>query len=499
MAPPTTLFPVEEREVYVIKEAVPGTIPGTVGVPIPILTMKPSDKPQMLWDESMQGSMGDVYAGIQGILISSLDLGGNFYADTFGHLLLNLMGDYTVTGTTAAPAGTTNAATALGATALSVASGGASFTTGMWLWLEDAGSPAANEVVQVTSTGSATSIPITATRFAHNTAMPFTNTSAPYTHVFALLNGLTGAPNGASQPATHCFTDRTAVPATGLARQYAYTCLSELAITGNAEKLLAWTGKATAYTGVIAASAVPTTNVSSVQAQPSWRSVTALGSPATYAYTATSASPAVFTVTGSAFSNGQPFYLDIAGIPTGFTPGLTYYVVGVSGSTFSLALTPGGTAVNSTSTGAGIMGSQRRDIAEWQITLSRAVKPYATNQGSQYPFAIGRGKQGAKGKLTVSPAIDESYLIALLANTQPQLQVLAGNGLTGANLAALQADVLLAAYETADLNDGSELFGYDVPFTAIHTGITTGGVTTTGASGGKGAAKITLVNGIPSY
>jgi hypothetical protein len=501
VAPPTTLYPSEEREVYVIKETVPGTIPASAGVPIPILTMKPSDKPQMLWDESLQGSMGDIYGGIQGILIASLDLGGNFYADTFGHLLLNVMGDYTVSGTAQAPAGTTNAGVAAGALALPVASGGASFTAGMQVWIQDAGTPAANEVVTVGAGSTATSVVLAApgTRFAHLTATPFTNTLAPYFHVFAVLNGLIGAPNGPSQPATHCFTDRTLIPATGLARQYAYTCLSELVITGNSEKLLAWTGKATCYAGAVAGSAVPAANVSTVQAQPSWRSVTGLGSPGTYTYTATSAAPAVFTAAGSAFTNGQALYLDIAGLPAGFATGLTYYVVSAAGATFSLALTPGGTGVTSSSTGSGVLAVQRRDIAEWQISLSRAVKPYATNQGVQIPYAIGRGKHGAKGKLTISPAIDESYLIATLANQQPQFQVLAGNGLTGAALGALQADILLAAYETADLEDASELFGYQVPFTAIHTAAASGGVTATGASGGKGAVKLTLVNAVPSY
>jgi hypothetical protein len=497
--PPTTLFPVEEREVYIIKEATPGVVPaGAPGTPVPMLTMKPSDKPMMLLDESVQGSMGDVYAGIQGPLIANIDLGGNFYGDTFGHLLYNLLGDYTSSGTTAAPAGTTNASMAVGATTISVASGGTSFTSGMFIWLQDAGSPAANEIVQVTSTGSATSIPITATRFAHNTAMPFTNTTAPYFHVFSLLNQLIGAANGAAQPPTHLFTDRTGIPATGLAAQYGYTCLSELVITGNAEKLLPWTAKGTCYTRQIPGSATAVTNVSNVQTYPSWRSVTALGSPAAFTYTATSASPCVFTAAGSAFANGQGIILE-GTVPTGFSAGTVYFVVSVAGTTFSLAAAPGGTAINSSSTGNGTLLTAVRNIGEWQYSLSRAVKPYWTNQGSQYPYAIGRGKQGVKGKLTFSPAIDESPLVALLANSQPQQQVYASNGLTGVNLVALQIDLLLGMYDTADLNDSSELFGWDVPFTGIHTATASGGITTTGASGGKGAVKVTLTCPTPMF
>lgn len=258
MPVPTTIAPTQEREVFIIKETAPGTIPASnatatsatpcvftpttmlfangqgvvlggtpptglssgvvyyvvnatattfqlsatpggsalgststgssitvngIGVPIPVTTFKPSDKPIWIKDESMQGHMGDNSGIYQGPLIAGFDIGGHITVDTFPHFLYNLLGDYTVSGTAASPAGTTNAAMAVGATTISVASGGASFTAGMYLWLEDAGTPAANEVVLVTATGSSTTIPITPTRFAHATAMPFTNTTAPYTHV----------------------------------------------------------------------------------------------------------------------------------------------------------------------------------------------------------------------------------------------------------------------------------------------------------------------------
>jgi hypothetical protein len=427
MAPPTTIFPTQEREVYIAKELVPATVQAsTTWSVIPVTSFKPSDKPMWLPDESMEGSMGDNYGIYQGPLIGSVDIGGNFFGDTFGHLAWNLLGDYTTTGTTASPAAVTNAPIAAGATALAVASGGASFTTGMNLWIEDAGTPALNEVVQVTSTGSATSIPISATRFAHLTATPFTNTTAPYIHVFSLLNGTTGAFNGAAQGPTHTFIDRTGIPATGQAAQYSYGCLSELKITGNAEKLLTWSAKATTQTRTIPGTATAVVNPSAVQTYPAWRSIVGIGGPA-------------------------------------------------SG------------------------GTQVKDIAEWEITLTRQIKAYNTTQGAQTPYVIARGKQSNAGKLTIAPAIDESALVALLANSQPQLQYVASNGLSGASLVQLQVDILLAAYETADLNSGSELFGYDVPFKAVHTAGSSSGVTTTGASGGKGAVKLTLTNAVPSY
>jgi hypothetical protein len=422
------LFPTQERETYIIREAVPGTAPATIGVPIPVLTMKPSDKPMMLPDESMQGHMGDNSGIYQGPLIAGYDIGGHLTTDIIGHFLYNVLGDYTTVGTPAAPNTTASAPIAAGATSITVASGGASYTTGMNLWIEDGGSPAANEVVTVSAGSTATNIPLsTPTRFAHLTATPFTNTTtASYTHTFSLLNGLIGAgPNGAAQPWTHCITDRTGIPLTGLAAQYTYGCLSDLTITGNAEKLLDWSGKVICQPRTIPGSPVtPFTAVSGVQPYPAWRSTTALGAP-------------VATLT--------------------------------------------------------------KDVAEWSVTWTRAVKPYNTTQGSQLPFAIGRGKLTTTGKLVISPAIDESALVALLANAQPQLEFVATNSATS----GITIDIGLGAYETADLNEGSELFGYDVPFKAAGTNASftctpfTGPLT--GASGGKSASKITLISVTPTF
>lgn len=429
MAPPTTFSPVAEREIYLARELVPGTVPAAVGFPWALTSFKPSNKPMFIDDDSYQGSMGDTYGVYQGPLIGAWDAGGHVFADTFPLLCWSILGDYTASGTAASPAGTTNAPVSVGATALPVASGGASFTAGMFVWIEDAGTPAASEVVKVGSGSTATSVvldPTTPTRFAHLTATPFTNTTAPYTHIFALLNGSTGALAGPGQPPTLCVTNRNGIAANG-AEQYAYSCLSELALTGNAEKLLDFTAKAVSASRATAGSAVGFANVSSELATPTWR--TAVG---------------------------------IGGIASG--------------------------------------GTQNKTIAEHTVTITRAVKAYNTEQGSQQPYVIARGKQGATGKMTVSPAIDDSSLIALLANSQPQVQYVTDNGLAGASHRLVQVDILLAAYTDTPENDGSELFGFDITFKAVHTAATgAGSVTTTGASGGKGAVKVTVVNATPTY
>lgn len=429
------LYPVQERELYIIKEVTPGTVPsGAPGTPVPFSTLKPSNKPMWLKDESFQGSMGGSYGVYQGPLIGAVDLGGSVFGDTFGHFLLNVLGDLTSVGTTTTPTATTSSSIAAGVTALPVVSGGSSFTAGMYIELEDTGTPAATEIVEVGSGSTGTSIVLnsaTPTRFAHATAMTVANTGAPYTHYFSMLNGLTGAPYSgqAAQPATHTITDRTGIPATGLADQYSYMCMSELVITGNAEKLLAWTGKATCYTRQIPGSAVSTENVSSVQPYPSWESTTGVGGP--------------------------------------------------------------------------VSTNQVKNVAEWAVTIPRAVKPYNTNQGAQTPFAIGRGKiEDIPFKLTFSPSIDDTALTDMLTNVQPQLQFIASNGLSGASLVKVQVDIGFGAYFTSDINDASELFGYDVSGNAPHTAASftgpQGGVLY-GASGGKCAVKVALTCPTPMF
>lgn len=426
MAPPVTFGVVAEREVYLVKEATPGTIPASIGSPVPLTSFKPSDKPMWIEDESFQGSMGDAYGLYQGPLIGGFDIGGHVFGDHgLGEALYNLLGDYTATGSSAASMTTLTAALAAGATTATVASiSGYASGDSVQIGITADGVP---EIVVLSSapSGSTLTFADTPARFAHASGKDVSLVVAPYFHVFALLNGSLGAVNGPAQGPTHCVTDRQGIAANG-ANQYAYACMSEVTITGNAEKLLDWTGKAVCASRATAGSAVGTTNVSSVVPYPSWRTVTGIG-------------------------------------------------------------------------GAASGGTQVLNIAEHSITLSRAVKAYNTEQGSQQPYIIARGKQSNTGKITFAPSIDDSALIAMLGNSQPQLQFVSGNGLTGANLVSVQVDIILAAYKTADITDGSELFGYDVDFTPVHTAATSGGISTTGASGGKGAVKVTLTNAIPTY
>lgn len=100
-----------------------------------------------------------------------------------------------------------------------------------------------------------------------------TGASAPYSHTFSLLN------SGDGQPVTHTLTDYTGVPAVSGARQYPYSCLSELTITWNAEQLCSWEAKAQAWPSVVPGVA-PTNTLSSVPPIPSWRAAIGIGGPA---------------------------------------------------------------------------------------------------------------------------------------------------------------------------------------------------------------------------
>lgn len=76
--------------------------------------------------------------------------------------------------------------------------------------------------------------------------------------------------------------------------------------------------------------------------------------------TVTSASPAVVTWTAHGFAADQPVQLDAdtgGALPTGISAGTTYYVLGtgLTANTFQIATSPGGAAVNTSSTGTSVI------------------------------------------------------------------------------------------------------------------------------------------------
>lgn len=99
------------------------------------------------------------------------------------------------------------------------------------------------------------------------------------------------------------------------------------------------------------------------------------GGAVQYGFTSTNASPSVFTAPGSSYGANAPVVLfDSAGatISSDFTLGQIYYVVSPSTDTFELALTPSGSAIDSTHAGAGIVQGVTTEVygAAGTFTLS---------------------------------------------------------------------------------------------------------------------------------
>lgn len=134
-------------------------------------------------------------------------------------------------------------------------------------------------------------------------------------------------------------------------------------------------------------------------------------------------------------------------------------------------------------------GTQVVTAETGEYTFKRDAKPYFTAQGSQNPYAIPRGGLTAEWKNTFVAA-DESPLLYMENNTQPQHQFVLTNGLTGANALGFQVDMQQAAFTEAKPNYGKEVIGFDC------TGGTVFNTTNAGYSGGMSPAKVTLTNAI---
>ena len=112
---------------------------------------------------------------------------------------------------------------------------------------------------------------------------------------------------------------------------------------------------------------------------------------ASYSFTATHASPCVFTASGSYYSNGTYVALSGGSLPGGFTA-QSYYVVNASGDTFELSATSGGTAINSTGTGSGTVQGPFSQIKASKLHIG--VECNATSNTYQ-PITINFGTQGS--------------------------------------------------------------------------------------------------------
>lgn len=270
---PFTTFVAPEVKQFVgtAREAVSGTaLQPTVSIPAD--KYDPAETPTFLDDKSLRGDMATQHGMILGVELSTLGISGNVYMDTIGYLLHNILGDYTATGTVGGTTWTATTGVALGATSITVTTGTVA-TAGTAVQV----GTGANAEVCVVGTGStATNIVLssaTPTRFAHTGSTTITLVSAPFTHVFSLLNSGTG------QPVTHTMTHYQGLSATSGARQYSYWCASQLEFELNSEQLFTYQSNGTSILSNIDASS-PVNVASTITALPVWRTLVGIGGPA---------------------------------------------------------------------------------------------------------------------------------------------------------------------------------------------------------------------------
>jgi hypothetical protein len=141
--------------------------------------------------------------------------------------------------------------------------------------------------------------------------------------------------------------------------------------------------------------------------------------------------------------------------------------------------------------GGTVVASPVLTVTDGEVSLKRALEVVYTTQLTQNPYIIQRGAVSVSGKLNFIAA-DESPYLAMINNTQPQLQLIIGNGTVGAGQAQIQVDCQQAAYNAAKYDAGKAAVAYQVGWDGIAN------TTNVGTSGGYSPVKVTLTNAIPS-
>jgi hypothetical protein len=96
--------------------------------------------------------------------------------------------------------------------------------------------------------------------------------------------------------------------------------------------------------------------------------------------TITVAEPGVVTWNGHGLAAGTPVTLSTTGaLPTGLVAATTYYVVSPTDNAFSLALTPGGDPINTSSTQSGVHTAVAQPVGETALIYGFAM--YGTTTG----------------------------------------------------------------------------------------------------------------------
>jgi len=278
---PSLIYPVFESALLAGRELVIDTPPaGFTGIPCgPLQTRQ---NVNWLQDDNLRGSNVKTYSLVQANYWAEVTVPASpAYGDTLGHILLSMLGDYTTTGTAAAPASTLNGGVAAGATSITVTSG-TGFAANQWVQV-DIGSLA--EIVQVLSVASNVITLKTATplRFAHLTGVAITNTTANYTHTFSGINPNSSTSNTSAQPPTYTFLHRNlvATAANHNIDQYSYSRFTDLKLTATKDGWFTWDGRFSSYLrNFPAADTIP--SFTTVPAFPTWQANISLAAAQVY-------------------------------------------------------------------------------------------------------------------------------------------------------------------------------------------------------------------------
>jgi hypothetical protein len=135
-------------------------------------------------------------------------------------------------------------------------------------------------------------------------------------------------------------------------------------------------------------------------------------------------------------------------------------------------------------------GTLVNTVTDGEVDLVRELTPYFTATGVQTPYIIQRGGFSATGKLNFGAVSDESALLYMLNNTQPQVQILITNGLAGTSAITVQIDVQVGAFTSAASDTSKAAVGYQNGFEAVFN------TTNAGGSGGMSPIKVSVTCGV---
>jgi len=250
---------------------------GTVVAPtatLPVEKIEPNEKYNFLEDNTIRGMMATRFSVTGGTQSAEFDFGGPVYLDTIGHVMLNLFGDYSTTGSSPTSSTTTSAPAVVGATTLTVTSI-TGYSNGSIVQI-GTGATAQVVVLSIAPSGSTLTFANNPLRFPVASSATVAVVSAPFTHTFALLNSVSG---GNGQPPTHTITHYNGLTGTYEAAQYAYWCASGCSFNMDPEKLFTHETKGMSYLQQAAASA-PSNSFSTVPVYPNWQFAVGIGGPA---------------------------------------------------------------------------------------------------------------------------------------------------------------------------------------------------------------------------